>query len=117
VTGTVPSVEPYWERAGLYVLPMRMGGGVRFKALEAMARGLPIVSTALGVAGTGARPERDYLRAERQAEFTAAILRLLDDPQLRRSLAASARETVAAFDWGRIGPRLLEVYERLERRA
>lgn len=116
VTGTVPSVEPYWERAGLYVLPMRIGGGVRFKALEAMARGLPLVSTALGVEGTAARAGRDYLRAERPDDFAAAILRLLDDAPLRRRLALSARETVSAYDWARIGPRLLGVYDRLASR-
>ena len=112
VTGAVPSTEPYWERAGIYVLPMRIGGGVRFKALEAMARGLPLVSTALGMEGTPARPERDYLSAERPADFAAAVLRLLDDADLRRNLAASARRTVAVHDWPRIAPRLLEVYRR-----
>jgi glycosyltransferase involved in cell wall biosynthesis len=92
---------------------MRMGSGVRFKALEAMARGMPLVSTALGVEGTDAIPERDYLRAETSAEFSAAILRLLDDFELRRRLAASARQTVAALDWQRIGPAYLAVLDRL----
>ena len=110
VTGTVVSTAPYWQRAGIYVLPMRMGGGVRFKALEAMAHGLPLVSTALGVEGTGAHPDVDYLAAERPAEFAAAVICLLDDAGLRRRLAAHARETVAALDWSRIAPRLLAVY-------
>jgi glycosyltransferase involved in cell wall biosynthesis len=114
VTGAVPSVERYWEQAGLYVLPMRMGAGVRFKALEAMARGVPIVSTKLGMAGTSARANSDYLCAERPADFAAAILRLLGDASLRQSLAMNARQAVAAHDWGRVAPRLLEVFERLE---
>jgi glycosyltransferase involved in cell wall biosynthesis len=109
-------VERYWEQAGLYVLPMRMGAGVRFKALEAMARGVPIASTKLGMAGTSARPTSDYLCAERPTDFAAAILRLLGDASLRQSLAMSARQAVTAHDWGRIAPRLLEVFERLEER-
>jgi glycosyltransferase involved in cell wall biosynthesis len=116
VTGEVPSVRPYWERAGIYVLPMRMGGGVRFKALEAMARGVPLVSTELGVEGTPALPCRDYLRADRPTEFARGILRLLEDPDLRRDLATNARQAMAAHDWTRIAPRLLEVYERLAAR-
>ena len=113
VTGEVVSTAPYWERAGLYLLPMRMGSGVRFKALEAMARGLPLVSTALGVEGTGARPDHDYLRAETTAQFCQAVGRLLDDRALGRRLAANARQSVAALDWTTIGPRYLAVLERL----
>lgn len=113
VTGAVPSVEPYWARAGLYVLPMRMGSGVRFKALEAMARGVPIVSTRLGMEGIGARADHDYLEAEQPREFVTAIERLLDDAALRRRLAANARQTVADHDWSRIAPALQAVYARL----
>jgi polysaccharide biosynthesis protein PslH len=113
VTGEVPSVEPYWARASVYLLPMRMGGGVRFKALEAMARGLPIVSTRLGMQGTGAEPERDYLLADDAPSFAAATGRLLASPELRARLAAHARRTVAALDWGQIAPRLLRVYDKL----
>jgi glycosyltransferase involved in cell wall biosynthesis len=117
VTGAVPSVDPYWDRAGVYVLPMRFGGGVRFKALQAMARGVPLVSTALGVEGLDAQPGRDYLRAERPHDFAAAILKLLDDAASRELLATNARRTVANLDWSRIAPALLGVYERLENRT
>jgi glycosyltransferase involved in cell wall biosynthesis len=92
---------------------MRIGGGSRFKALEAMARGRPIVSTTLGVEGTPARPDRDYLRAETPRQFADATLRLLADGVLRGRLAENARRTVAAHDWSRVAPRLVEVYERL----
>jgi glycosyltransferase involved in cell wall biosynthesis len=112
VTGEVSTVEPYWERASVYLLPMRMGAGVRFKALEAMARGVPIDATELGMQGTGAQPERDYLRAERPEEFAEAVSRLLADTGLRRRLARQARETLAPLDWRRLAPRLLDVYDR-----
>jgi glycosyltransferase involved in cell wall biosynthesis len=114
VTGAVPSVEPYWNRASVYLLPMRMGGGVRFKALEAMARGLPIVSTRLGMQGTGAEPGRDFLPADDAPSFARATVRLLESVDLRRQLATSARRTVAALDWAAIAPRLRRVYDRLE---
>lgn len=113
VTGTVPSTAPYWERCPVYVLPMRIGGGSRFKALEAMARGRPIVATKLGMEGTPAEPGRDYLRAETPRQFADASLRLLADVALRSRLAANARRAVAAHDWSRVGPTLVAVYERL----
>jgi glycosyltransferase involved in cell wall biosynthesis len=116
VTGAVPSTEPYWRRAGLYVLPMRMGSGIRFKTLEAMARGLPLVSTALGVEGLDAVSGRDYLLADQPRAFADAILRLLDDAELRRRLAASARQAVEPFDWARVAPSLLQVYSELAQR-
>lgn len=112
--GPAPDLTPYWERATVYVLPMRVGGGVRFKALEAMACGLPLVATALGVEGIAATPGRDYLRAETPAAFAAAVVRLLDEPALRDALAASARALVrAAYDWSAVSPALLDLYERL----
>lgn len=113
VTGTVPNTAPYWERSDIYVLPMRIGGGSRFKALEAMARGRPIVSTALGMEGTPAVAGRDFLPAETPREFADAIRRLLGDAALARTLAGNARRTVAAHAWSRVAPRLLAVYDRL----
>ncbi|MDI3339046.1 MAG: glycosyltransferase, partial [Sphaerobacter sp.] len=51
VTGTVPTVRPWVERAGTVVVPLRAGGGTRLKILEAFAMGRPVVSTRLGAAG------------------------------------------------------------------
>ncbi|MCC7105605.1 MAG: glycosyltransferase [Chloroflexi bacterium] len=116
VTGGVETIEPYWARAGVYVLPMRYGGGVRFKALEALARGLPLVSTRQGVEGIDVEPGRHYLAAETSAEFAGAVERLLADGALRRTLARQGREAVARLDWPVVRDRLLALYERLEAR-
>jgi polysaccharide biosynthesis protein PslH len=94
VTGEVPSMTPYWERATICILPLQVGGGSRFKALEAMAYGIPIVSTGLGMEGIDAAEGRDYLRADDAASFAEAVLHLLSDRSLRESLAAHARTTV-----------------------
>ena len=115
VTGRVESLNPYWGRASVYVLPMRVGGGVRFKALEAMAAGLPIVSTRLGMEGIDAEPEWHYLAADTAIDFAAAVERLLDDAELRARLTRQARELVARYDWRAVAPALLAVYRGLER--
>lgn len=116
VTGAVDRLDPYWERASVYVLPMRTGGGVRFKALEAMAAGVPIVSTRLGMEGIGAEPERHYLAADSADAFARAVERLLDDAALRARLAIEARRLVRErYDWRAVAPALLAVYRGLDR--
>ncbi|HYU19456.1 MAG TPA: glycosyltransferase family 4 protein [Chloroflexota bacterium] len=114
VTGPVESLEPYWQRASIYVLPMRSGGGVRFKALEAMAAGVPIVSTRLGMEGIAAEADTHYLMADTAEGFAAAIQSLLGKPELGARLASEARRLVAErHDWRAVAPSLLAVYREL----
>ena len=93
-------------------VPLRMGSGVRFKALEAMAAGIPLVATTLGAAGTGAVPGRHALIADTAPDLAAAIAGLLPDPRRRAALATAARSLAAErHSWERITPRLLDLYE------
>lgn len=94
VTGEVPDMAPYWARSTVCVLPLQVGGGTRFKALEAMALGLPVVSTSLGMEGIEALPGRDFLLANTPAAFAHAVAHVFHDPALRRSLADHARQIV-----------------------
>lgn len=112
VTGTVPDIQPYYRQAHALVVPLRTGGGTRLKILEALAAGVPVLSTAVGAEGLALIPGRDFLLAETPQDFAAQTVRLLADPDLRAALAARGRQTVTArYDWGAIGDRLLEVYE------
>ncbi|HEY7063561.1 MAG TPA: glycosyltransferase [Chloroflexota bacterium] len=114
VTGAVPDVQPYLARAAVYVVPMRMGSGTRLKVLEAMAVGVPVVSTRLGMEGIAARAGEHTLQAETPAAFARAVLRLLDAPALAAALAQRARALAAShYDWTRLTPRLLGLYAEL----
>jgi polysaccharide biosynthesis protein PslH len=114
VTGPVESVDPYWARASLYVLPMRGGGGTRFKALEAMAAGLPLVSTPMGMEGIAAGAGTHYLSGATPPELAAAIVRLLGDQALREQLATAAGQLVREqYDWQVVAARLLDAYREL----
>lgn len=112
--GPVPDERPWLHRADTLLVPMRMGGGVRLKVLQAMATGTPIVSTPAGLAGTGAQPGVHALDAGDAAGFAEAILRIFTDPGLRTALAAASLELVRQrFDWRVILPELDRHYERL----
>jgi polysaccharide biosynthesis protein PslH len=114
VVGAVPDTRPYIARGAVYVAPLRMGGGTRFKLLEAMALGRPVVSTALGAEGFSVRPEQEVLIANTAADFARAVLRLLDQPALAQQLGLAGRAFVkAGYDWSAIIPRLEAVYRRL----
>lgn len=114
VTGEVASMAPYWERASVCVLPLQVGGGSRFKALEAMALGLPIVSTALGMEGIEAIPNQDYLLADDPEAFARSVARLLENRELRRSLARRGRSLVERlYTLDVVTERLNALYDRL----
>ncbi|MBX5491934.1 MAG: glycosyltransferase [Chloroflexi bacterium] len=116
VTGAVADVRPYLAAAHVYVVPLRMGSGTRLKVLEAMAAGVPLVSTTLGLEGVAARPGEHALVADHAEAFAAAVARLLDAPSLRQQLAARARALAETrYDWAQLAPRLLALYEALAR--
>lgn len=93
-TGRVAEVAPYLQGADAFVIPLRVGGGTRMKAFEAMAAGAPVVSTTIGIEGLGAQSGRHYLRADDAGDMASAILRLLADPALGQGLSVAARQYV-----------------------
>lgn len=113
-TGTVEDVRPHLDGACAYVIPLRVGGGTRIKAYEAMAFGLPVVSTAVGIEGLGLEPGRDFLQADEAPAFAAAVVTLLKNAALRQTLAAEGRKRVEDnFSARRVG----EAFEAICLRA
>jgi len=95
VTGEVESVDPFLARASAFVVPLHAGGGSRLKVLQAMAAGVPLVSTSNGMLGIDARPGEHYLRADEAAGFAAAIRDVLADRGAAEARAAAARSLVS----------------------
>jgi len=111
LTGRVPDVRPYIAGAGVYVVPLRIGGGTRLKVLEAMAMGQALVSTRLGCDGFDFTDGREVRFADTPEAFAEAVTGLLRDPDAAAALGRAARAYAEAnYGWEAIIPRLEAVY-------
>lgn len=114
VTGRVPDTGPYFERSRMLVVPLRFGGGTRLKILEALARGVPVVTTSLGCEGIDVVHERDAIIVDDPGLFALWIDRLLEDEPLCRSLAENGRRLVERlYDWEIVGEELEGALQRI----
>ncbi len=95
VVGAVPNMLPYLERSLALVVPVRTGGGTRLKILEAMAAGLPVVSTPKGAEGICATPGKHLMIGNTPSEIASAVLLLHRDRERAALLASAARALVA----------------------
>jgi glycosyltransferase involved in cell wall biosynthesis len=110
VTGSVPDVRPYMERAAAFVIPMRIAGGTRLKVYEAMGMEIPIVSTAIGIEGLPVRHDVEVLVADEPDAFAAEVVRVLREPALGARLAATAARRVRAeFGWQEVASRFASI--------
>ena len=107
VSGTVPDVRGHIASSGVYVVPLRIGGGTRLKILEAMAMGKAVVSTTVGAEGLEVHHGRDVILADTPREFARAILGLQTDADRRKAIGENARQKVEArYGWDAIVDRL-----------
>jgi len=113
VTGTVPSVAEYLEKASVVIVPLRVGGGTRLKIFEAMAMGKAMVSTSIGAEGLEVQSGRDLLLADNASSFADAVILLLRDAGIRRSLEQAAVRLAAQYDWSHVVKQFAEVLRKL----
>jgi glycosyltransferase involved in cell wall biosynthesis len=115
VTGMVPDVRPYLQRASVVVVPLRHGAGTRLKILEAFAMGKAVVSTPKGAEGIAAIDGQEILLAGNAEQLAAQIGKLFADEGLRQGMgAAAARLARDQYDWLQIQETILNAYRQLE---
>ena len=102
--GRVPSVAPYYQQAAISIVPLLSGSGTRLKVLEAMSKGTPIVSTAIGSDGINYKAGSDLMIADEPALFAQYVVELMQQKEKRLSIQQSARRLVIEqYDWNKIG--------------
>jgi glycosyltransferase involved in cell wall biosynthesis len=92
VHASVPDVSPYLDRAAVVVAPIRLGGSMRMKVLEALAAGKALVATPRAAEGVEAVPGEHFVLAADEDELVEALADLLLEPERRRALGERARE-------------------------
>lgn len=111
VTGGVPDVRPYYKKAWLQIVPLRIGGGTRLKIVESLGIGTPVVSTTIGAQGLGLRHDHEILLADSAELFIKETVRALHSAELRDRLRRKGLETARArLSWKTLGARLSAAY-------
>ncbi|MFH1999516.1 MAG: TIGR03087 family PEP-CTERM/XrtA system glycosyltransferase [Planctomycetota bacterium] len=101
VTGKVLDTRPYLSASTVSVVPLSMARGIQTKVLESMAMELPVVLTHPAALGVNARNGRDYIVADDDADMADQILRLIEQPERAKEMAAAGRRFVKEkFAWG-----------------
>ncbi len=113
VTGYVADPNSYIAQSACLIVPLRSGGGMRVKILEALARGIPIVSTTIGYEGIDLQPGKHLLVADTPQDFAEAVVRLIREPDFGRELARQGRERLLErYDWRAVYPAMEAAYQQ-----
>jgi len=114
ITGTVDDVRPYYREAIAAIVPLKVGGGSRLKILEAMAAGVPVVSTTLGAEGLDVQNGENILLANTNQELAETIITLVESDAQREQVRSGGRALVSArYEWSGLGAALFEIYSQL----
>lgn len=99
-TGRVEDVRDYLEKCKVFVCPMTFGSGIKTKNLEAMAIGLPIVTTSIGAENIDAENEKEWIVEDNPREFSRTVIKLLTDENLQSKMGEDASKFINAnYTW------------------
>ena len=111
--GYVEDLRPWMAKAGVIVVPMRIGSGIKNKILEPMAMGKAVVATPMSCAAIQAKNEENILLAEEPENFAGQVVRLLKDSGLRRRIGENARKfAVQNHSWERNARQYEALYQK-----
>lgn len=112
VTGFVEDVRPHMAAGSVYVVPLRLGVGIRGKILEAWGMAIPVVATSVACSGLRCRDGENLLVADNAADFADRVVLLLKDPTLRERLGREGRKVAEQFyGWEAAAAQLDSLYQ------
>ena len=113
VTGSVPDVRPFIRKSALMVAPLNIARGTQNKILEAMAMGVPVVTSTIAAGGVDAESETHFLVADTPPAYAQAIMRIIDSPAERNRLAMAGRQRMLSHHaWPRSMERMDGIIDR-----
>jgi len=114
VEGEIADIRDAFSRADILLAPIRNGRGTKYKVLEAMATGLPVVTTPLGIDGLDVVPGRHALVATTAQNLATQTVRLINTKSLGEKIAAAAKHLVTQkYNWSIISSNLDRIYQEL----
>jgi glycosyltransferase involved in cell wall biosynthesis len=114
VTGRVTSLIPFYKHADVVVCPLRIGGGVKVKVLEALGFGKAIVSTSVGAQGLDLSNYRAVAVADDLADFAENVVRFLVHPEERHIQEQEALAYARTLpSWGQVSEAFARLYEEM----
>jgi polysaccharide biosynthesis protein PslH len=117
VAGTVPRLDQYYEQADVFVAPIRFGGGMKTKIVEAMAFGVPVVGSTAALEGISARPDREAAVHDDDDGFAQSVVALLQSASARMAMSRAARRLVEErYSPGALARSLNEIVDAVVRR-
>lgn len=114
ISGFVADLNGVLNETAVFVAPLRFSAGIQNKVLEAMAAGLPVVTTSNVNAGLGAAVEQEIFVADDPAQIASHLIRLLQDQPLRERVGQAARQFVRqTYSWHHVSGRLAQIQATL----
>ncbi len=111
--GEVNNAEDFMDKGEIMIIPLLSGSGIRVRAIQAMARGIPIVTTSRGIDGIDARDGRELLIATSAGHYAKCILRLIEDRTLYTKLSVNSRKFIEKnYNNDELGKGLLDFYSK-----
>jgi polysaccharide biosynthesis protein PslH len=105
------NLRSFIKEATCFILPFRMGGGVRIKSLTALSAGIPIVSTPLGVEGLNLQKNKHYLEANSETEFAEQVIKLIEKKILQKKISIKQVEYLKTYHSKKENNKWLQNYE------
>jgi glycosyltransferase involved in cell wall biosynthesis len=99
VTGTVPDIRPFLAKSKVVVVPMRISQGIQNKILEAMAAGLPVVTTPAAAAGFESIIDMPIAIASDPKDIASLIVKSLQEPLSLPQVGLCRNYLRQHFDW------------------
>ena len=112
VTGAVAEITPWLNCSRIMIMPLRMGSGTRLKLIQALAAGLPTVSTTTGAEGYPVEVGKELLIGNTPTDFANLVLDLLNSQEQQQVLGANGRKFAEAYDWRVVIPQFIALYAR-----